>query len=121
MSQKYGVKMEYYFHAGESLESTNTNLLDAVMLQTRRIGHGFDLFILPKLIPTIRKRNIAIESCPFSNQILGYIKDLRSHPARMFIRMDLPVTITSDDPALYGYNGFTLDFTAITIAWELSL
>lgn len=35
--------------------------------------------------------------------------------------MDLPVTITSDDPALYGYNGFTLDFTAVTIAWELTL
>lgn len=59
--------MEYFYHAGESLESTNTNLVDAVMLQTRRIGHGFDLFILPKLIPSIRKKDIAIECCPFSN------------------------------------------------------
>ncbi len=113
--------MEYFFHAGETMSSANENLLDVVMLQTQRIGHGFGLFIIPKLIPTIREKAIAIECCPFSNQVLGYVKDVRNHPARMFMNMGVPVTISPDDPALFDYSGMTLDFVMVTLAWQLDL
>jgi len=37
--ETYG--MDCFFHAGETCESNITNLHDAVLLNTKRIGHGF--------------------------------------------------------------------------------
>lgn len=37
------------FHAGESVDASNENLYDAVLLGTKRIGHGFNLAMHPHL------------------------------------------------------------------------
>jgi adenosine deaminase CECR1 len=37
------------FHAGESVDAANENLFDALLLGTKRIGHGFNLALHPHL------------------------------------------------------------------------
>ncbi len=116
---KYGVDLPCYFHAGESLLSTNNNLYDAVLLHSKRIGHAFNLFLFPYLLDKIISEDICIEVCPVSNQVLGYVSDLRIHPAAGYLKAGVPCVLSSDDPGLFGYNGMTPDIWEAVIAWDL--
>lgn len=89
---------------------TDWNLMDAILLNTKRIGHGFALFKHPHLWQTVKKRDIAIEISPISNQVLGLIWDLRNHPAAFYMSEDLPVVITADDPGSWNAKGLSYDF-----------
>lgn len=42
-------KMPCFFHCGETHDRDNQNLFDAIMLGSKRIGHGFQLFLHPHL------------------------------------------------------------------------
>jgi len=75
-------KMPTFCHAGETHDKNVHNLHDAVMLNTKRIGHGFQLFLFPNLVDECIKREICVEVCPLSNMVLGYTYDLRNHPIR---------------------------------------
>ncbi len=44
LSQKYGSHVHYVFHAGESHNIDNPNIVDCLLLGTKRLGHGFLLF-----------------------------------------------------------------------------
>jgi len=72
-------------------------MMDAILLNTKRIGHAFALPKHPQLWSTIKKRNIAIEVNPISNQVLGFVWDLRNHPASFLIAENFPIVISSDD------------------------
>ena len=60
--------------------STDHNLFDAVLLGTRRIGHGFSLYKHPLLIDMVKDKKILIESCPVSNEVLRLCGSIMSHP-----------------------------------------
>lgn len=63
----------FIFHAGETLgdgTSTDYNLFDAILLQTKRIGHGTSLYRHPRLMQLARDNGICIEVCPISSEIL---------------------------------------------------
>lgn len=49
------------------------------------------------------------------------MKDLRTHPALSYFCHGAKVTISSDDPGLFGYTGVTHDFLWITVLWDLDL
>jgi len=121
LQKQYGVDMPFYFHDGESDWPDDDNLLDAYLLGTRRIGHGLNLYQYPALEKRFMERNVALEVCPLSNQILGYVRDLRCHPASGYLRRGLPLVISSDDPAVFGYEGLSYDFWIVVMAWELDL
>lgn len=89
---------------------TDWNIMDALLLNTKRIGHGFALPKHPQLWSTIRKRNIAIEVNPISNQVLGFIWDLRNHPASFLIAENFPIIISADDPGAWNAKGLSYDF-----------
>lgn len=78
-------KLQFYFHAGESNARSNQELYDAILLNAKRIGHGFALIRHPKLIQMVKEKGICIECCPCSNMALGYSYDLRTHPARYLL------------------------------------
>jgi adenosine deaminase CECR1 len=120
-SQKYHTNLPYYFHAGESDWATNENLYDAILLQSKRIGHAFNLFHFPELIKKIKQQNICIEACPISNQILGYITDLRIHPAAGYLKTGLQCILSSDDPMIFRTSGLSYDFWEAIMAWNLDL
>ena len=115
------IPMPTYFHAGETHNRNCTNLQSAIQLGTKRIGHAFQLFIFPHLQEKMKELDICIESCPLSNMVLGYTKDLRVHPVNYLMSRGLQVSISSDDPGLFGYEGVTLDYAYATGAWELTI
>eukprot|EP01126_Amoeba_proteus_P034409 TRINITY_DN3428_c0_g2_i17.p1 TRINITY_DN3428_c0_g2~~TRINITY_DN3428_c0_g2_i17.p1 ORF type:complete len:419 (-),score=90.55 TRINITY_DN3428_c0_g2_i17:158-1414(-) len=115
--------MKYFFHAGETTwyKREKSNIFDAVLLNSTRIGHGFGLSKYPLLQQQVKAKGIAIEVAPISNQLLRLVNDVRDHPAREMLSDGLAVTLSSDDGVIYGYNGVSFDFWAAHHSWNLSL
>jgi adenosine deaminase len=77
--------MPVYLHVGESHNRTNWNVIDSILLKSKRIGHGFEVGFMPKLVKKIKEQDILLECCPISNMLLGYTPDLRNHPVRFLL------------------------------------
>jgi len=76
--------INFYFHAGETNwfgSPIDENLVDAILMGTKRIGHGFALTKHPMMMRLAKLLDIAIEVCPVSNQVLQLGVDYRNHPA----------------------------------------
>jgi adenosine deaminase CECR1 len=119
-AERRGVGLPFYLHSGESNWAENENLYDAILLGASRIGHGLTLIKHPRLMQIVKDRGIAVEVCPISNQVLGYVSDLRNHPAVHYINAGLPVVLSSDDPAIFGHT-LSHDFYVAFMAWGLDL
>ena len=118
-----GVNIPFFFHAGECLgdgDETDENLFDAVLLGTRRIGHGFSLYKHPLLIEMVKQKSILIESCPISNEVLRLTSSIMSHPLPALLSRGVKVALCNDDPAILGHgkNGLTHDFWQALQGWE---
>ncbi|MCJ1339337.1 hypothetical protein MMC09_004626 [Bachmanniomyces sp. S44760] len=118
-----GVDVPFYFHAGECLgdgDSTDQNLFDAILLGTRRIGHGFSLYKHPLLIEMVKQKGILVECCPISNEILRLTHSILSHPLPALLARGVSVALCNDDPAILGHtqNGSTHDFWQALHGWE---
>lgn len=96
-------------HAGEI--SGPEMMREAIeMLGVPRIGHGIAAMNDDALMDLLTERRIALEICPTSNLRTGALsrhlpKDgaasIASHPLRMFVQRGVPVTLASDDPAMF--------------------
>lgn len=84
--------------------------IDAVLLGTKRIGHGYALAKHPKVLDLVKERDIAIEVNPVSNQVLKLVDDYRNHPASIFLARNVPLVISSDDPSFWEVTPLTHDF-----------
>ncbi|XP_017072143.1 adenosine deaminase 2-A-like isoform X2 [Drosophila eugracilis] len=105
--------IDFYFHAGETNwfgSSVDENLIDAILLGTKRIGHGFGLVKHPVVLDMLKKLNVAIEVSPISNQVLQLVTDFRNHPCSHFIADGYPVVISSDDPSFWKATPLSHDF-----------
>ncbi|KAF8849837.1 adenosine deaminase family protein [Acephala macrosclerotiorum] len=114
-TESLNLTIPYFFHAGETLgdgNSTDDNLFDAEMFNTRRIGHGFSLFKHPLLIDRYREKEIAVEVCLISNEALRLNDDVLQHPLPALIAHGVPAALSNDDPAIEGQNdaGLSYDF-----------
>jgi adenosine deaminase CECR1 len=96
-------------HAGETLLDTggsskpkNSNLYDALLLNTKRIGHGFALLKHPHLVEEYKKKDICIELCPISNELLHLCGNVREHPYPQLLASDLHCTMNTDNPNLFS-------------------
>lgn len=116
-----GDELTYMFHAGETNwygTSSDENLVDAIVLNTKRIGHGYAIIKHPLLIEEIKKRNIALEVNVISNAVLRLVADIRNHPLAAFLAQNLPVVISSDDPGVWESEPLSHDFyvTFVSVA-----
>lgn len=119
--EKLGIDLPYYFHAGESDWCTDKNLYDAVLLNSRRIGHGFNLFMHPSLCEVLKEKDISLEICPISNQMLRYVGDLRCHPEINYLNCGIQATLNPDDPGIMDYDSMAYDYYEAFMAWGLDI
>ncbi|OAX42292.1 Metallo-dependent hydrolase [Rhizopogon vinicolor AM-OR11-026] len=113
----------FLFHAGETLgdgTAADMNLYDAILLGTKRIGHGFSLAKHPKLMEICREKNIAIEVCPISNEVLRLTSSMSMHPLPVIMNQGIPVVLSSDDPAMFNSMGLSFDFFQVLAASEVT-
>lgn len=118
-----GVEIPFFFHAGECLgdgNDTDQNLFDAILLGTRRIGHGYSLYKHPLLIDMVKEKKILIESCPISNEILRLCASVMSHPLPALLARGVSCALCNDDPAILGQDtaGMTHDFWQALQGWD---
>ena len=118
-----GVDIPFFFHAGETLgdgDSTDENLFDAIILGTRRIGHGFSLYKHPLLIDMVKEKRILVESCPVSNEVLRLCSCIMSHPLPALLARGVPCSLCNDDPTILGQgvSGMSHDFWQALQGWE---
>jgi adenosine deaminase CECR1 len=96
----------FLFHCGETLEvgdKVDGNLFDAILLNSKRIGHGYALARHPLLMSIFKEKGIAVESCPISNEILGLAPVVAGHHLPILLANDVPCTINSDNATFYRY------------------
>ena len=101
--------------------STIQNAYETLLLRAKRIGHGFGFQKHPYLLEFIRQRNIAIEICLVSNQILAFSPDLRNHAGQFYYRSGIPIVLSPDDPGTFGYDNLTVDWYQAFMGWGLNL
>ncbi len=90
------------FHAGEhgSLDKILSNMYYAVQMKCKRIGHGIYAAKDPKLLSLLKKHDICLELCPWSNIYLEATKT-KSELIMMYeiiMKSGVPYCINSDDP-----------------------
>lgn len=115
-----GLSLPLFLHSGETNHAQSENLYDALLLGAPRIGHGLALVRHPLLMQLARERGVAVEVCPISNQLLGYVSDLRAHPALAYINAGIAVALSPDDPGIMRHT-LSHDFYTALLAWELDL
>ncbi|KAF9411664.1 hypothetical protein HW555_009581 [Spodoptera exigua] len=106
-------ELNYYFHAGETpLSGTvvDENLVDAILLGSKRIGHGYALTKHPSLMSAVMKKDIALEVNVISNVVLSLVHDVRNHPLASYLAMGAPVVLSSDDPGAWSAEPVSHDF-----------
>jgi aminodeoxyfutalosine deaminase len=104
-----GHGMHRLIHAGEiggpELVEEAVELLGA-----ERIGHGIGVMNDERTMDFLAARGIPLEVCPTSNLRTGALvrqtgkpdAGYAEHPLLMFWRRGMPVTLSSDDPAMFG-------------------
>jgi len=100
--------MHRLIHAGEI--GGPELVVEAVeMLGAERIGHGIAVMRDERTMDFLAARNIPLEVCPTSNLRTGALArqigqktaGYAQHPLPSFFRRGLPVTLSSDDPAMF--------------------
>jgi adenosine deaminase len=70
-------------------------------LGVERIGHGTRSFEDPALVEYLCRKQIPLEVCLTSNISTGVVDALRSHPFLRYFQSGIPITLSSDDPAMF--------------------
>ena len=106
-------------HAGEI--GGPDSVRDAVeILGAERIGHGIAAAADPKLMALLAERSIGLEVCPTSNLRTGALARflgrpaarLTDHPLPKLFRAGIPVSVSTDDPAMFDTD-LTREFSTL--------
>ena len=71
-------------------------------LGVTRIAHGVRAAQDPELVRYLAARRVALDMCLTSNARTGAIASLEAHPLRALDAAGIPVTLSSDDPVVFG-------------------
>jgi aminodeoxyfutalosine deaminase len=100
-------------HAGET--GGPEQIQDAIdILRAERIGHGIAAVRSDALINSLAERKIPLEICPTSNlctralniQLNSSNAEISGHPLARLLRRGVPVTLSTDDPAMFDTTLF---------------
>jgi aminodeoxyfutalosine deaminase len=87
-------------HAGESMGPESVRA--ALDLGAERIGHGIAAANDPDLMEHLRERGVPLEICITSNLVTGVVQRIEDHPVRRLFDAGVPITLATDDPAMFG-------------------
>ena len=121
MSTNNDEGLPWILHCGETIRAKNYNLVDALLLNIKRIGHCLNLFKLGVLHEFVKKKQLVLEINPVSNQTLRHIRDLRLHPCIGYHNNGIKCTINNDDPTLYNTKGLKYDYLVSAACMEFDL
>jgi adenosine deaminase/aminodeoxyfutalosine deaminase len=86
-------------HAGETVGPDS--VWAALECGAQRIGHGFRAIEDPVLVRELADRQIPLEICLTSNVCTGAVASLDRHPVRRLYDAGVPITLNTDDPAMF--------------------
>jgi len=86
-------------HAGETSDARN--VWEAVECGARRIGHGIRAIKDETLCRRLRDDDIPLEISISSNVMTGSVPSLAGHPVRRLFDLGVPITLNTDDPAMF--------------------
>ena len=106
-------------HAGELVGPPSiVRALD--LLGVRRIEHGVRAIEDAGLVERLAAEAITLDLCPWSNVKLGIVPELATHPVGRLHARGVPVTISTDDPTVFG-RSLTAELSALTSEARLSV
>lgn len=98
-------------HAGE--EGPPAYVWEALdLLKIDRMDHGNRSLEDPQLVERLQDNQMTLTVCPLSNLSLCVVDDLKDHPLKKMLSLDLRATVNSDDPSYFG--GYLNDNYAAT-------
>ncbi len=88
-------------HAGELM---GADFVKRVLneLKPQRIEHGIRSVEDPAVVAEIKRRGLALDTCPISNHKLVPGVTLANHPIRQLFDAGVKVTVSTDDPLSFG-------------------
>ncbi len=114
----HGVRLS--IHAGE-VNEPNRHVRDTLMLGAERIGHGLNLITDPDLMLIMRGGPYLVEINLVSNLLLKYVDDYSQHPFPEYLRLGIPVALSTDDRGMWDSTMTDEFFVAVTefnLSWE---
>ncbi|MBI4460206.1 MAG: adenosine deaminase [Acidobacteria bacterium] len=88
-------------HAGET--AGPESVWDAVdVLGAERIGHGLTAARDSGLVKVLAEKEIPLDVCLTSNLRTGVLSQVAEHPLREYLARGVPLSLNTDDPALFG-------------------
>ncbi|KAF4959976.1 hypothetical protein FGADI_1250 [Fusarium gaditjirri] len=112
-----GIEIPFLFHCGETLDmgtDTDGNLIDALLLKSKRIGHGFALAKHPYVMQHMKERGVCLELCPISNEILGLTPRVSGHTMYQLLANNVHCTVSSDNGTLFR-SSLSHDFYQVLV------
>ncbi|MFK7913214.1 MAG: adenosine deaminase [Pseudomonadales bacterium] len=106
------------FHAGE-VDEPNAHIRDTLLLGADRIGHGVNLISDPDTLLMMRHGPYLVEVNLISNLLLEYISDYSQHPFPEYLRIDVPVALSTDDRGMWD-STLTDEFFVAVKEFDLS-
>jgi adenosine deaminase CECR1 len=107
-------------HAGE-MDEPDFHVRDTLLLGAKRIGHGVNLISDPETMVLMRNGPYMVEINLISNLLLEYVADFSQHPFPEYLRVGIPVALSTDDRGMWDSNLTDEYFVAVhefNLSWE---
>lgn len=107
-------------HAGE-VDEPNFHIRDTLLLGADRIGHGVNLISDPETMLRMRHGPYMVEINLVSNLLLEYVQKYSQHPFPEYLRVNIPVALSTDDRGMWDSNMTDEYFVAVSefnLSWE---
>ena len=117
-------------HGGE-VDEPNAHVRDTLLLGATRVGHAFNLISDEPLLQSLRFGPFLMEINLISNLKLEYVDRFADHPFPEYLRLGVPVALSTDDRGMWDTNisdeffvavhHFNLSWTEVVQLSEASL